>query len=87
MGDGRSARLEPAAFEFECVLESERLRDEGCGCYAIVRRAYDGMTAAGYDRPTALDAARRVLTHHHPEKSLREAQLIVEHWFGPELRH
>ncbi|MCC7305632.1 MAG: hypothetical protein IT558_05160 [Alphaproteobacteria bacterium] len=51
-----------------------------CACRMAVERCYKTLTAAGEPQTIALQAAKRVYRHHHPEDSIEEAGLTVERW-------
>ena len=53
---------------------------EPCVCKPAVIRAYDGMTSSGAAEHVALDVAKRVLSHHHPEMPEDRIKITVERW-------
>ncbi|MBI1300404.1 MAG: hypothetical protein GC137_01985 [Alphaproteobacteria bacterium] len=61
-------------------VEENIKKASDCKCYGAVMRAYQGLLKAGQPKEVALDAARIVYGYHHPEDSLRNQKLTVEHW-------
>jgi len=61
--------------KFDGANEPER-----CKCRPAVLRAYGGLLAAGQPECVALEAAKVVYSHHHPEDSQEDAGLTVERW-------
>lgn len=59
---------------------------ERCKCKGAVLRAYGSLVK---EQPVyrAMDAARRVYRHHHPEDSTENAALTVERWVNEEHFH
>ncbi len=59
---------------------------ERCRCKGAVLRAYGELIK---DQPAyrAMDAARRIYRHHHPEDSPENAALTVERWVHEERLH
>lgn len=51
-----------------------------CDCRTAVRRAYDGMLAAGTPASQALTVAIRVYRYHHPQAEQTHAEVTVESW-------
>ncbi len=58
---------------------------ERCKCQGAVMRAYKGMKHEG--EKTALAAAVRVYSFHHPEDLPVDASLTVERWVHAEHLH
>ena len=58
--------------------------EERCKCRGAVLRAYKGLTAAGEPEICALQAAKIVYRHHHPEDCKDDAALTVERWVSAE---
>jgi hypothetical protein len=54
--------------------------DSDCKCQAAVLRAYKTLLSAGTPEAYALEAAKIVYSHHHPEDSKEVAGLTVERW-------
>ena len=56
-----------------------------CKCHGAVMRAYDSMIKA--DRPyvCALQVAKIIYAHHHPNVSKAHAALTVERWVNGDL--
>lgn len=54
--------------------------DGDCKCERAVMRAYKTLRAAGLPDGHALEAAKIVYSHHHPEDSKEIAGLTVERW-------
>lgn len=59
--------------------------DPNCDCRQAVERAYRTLVGTGHGRDMALDAAKRVYRHHHPEDSIEIAGLTVERWVAGSL--
>ncbi len=59
--------------------------DPACECRQAVERAYLTLVGTGHCRNMALDAAKRVYRHHHPEDSVEIAGLTVERWVAGAL--
>jgi hypothetical protein len=53
-----------------------------CVCHGAVLRAYNGMIAADRPEICALQVAKIVFAHHHPEISKSKAHLTVERWIN-----
>ena len=51
-----------------------------CKCQAAVMRAYTSLLSAGTPESHALEAAKIVYSHNHPEDSKELAGLTVERW-------
>lgn len=51
-----------------------------CKCQAAVMRTYLSLLNAGQPESNALDAAKIVYRHHHPEDTKIDAALTVERW-------
>lgn len=51
-----------------------------CKCQAAVKKTYEGLLNAGQPATVALEAAKIVYHHHHPEDSKDLAGLTVERW-------
>jgi hypothetical protein len=60
---------------------------ERCKCKAAVLRAYKGLLSAGQPENNALEAAKIVYAHHHPEDPQSAAALTVERWVHAERLH
>tara|TARA_B100001989_G_scaffold247920_2_gene220797 strand:- start:2223 stop:2447 length:225 start_codon:yes stop_codon:yes gene_type:complete len=58
-----------------------------CKCQGAVLRSYKGLIEAGQPEVNALEAAKIVYRHHHPEDSKECAGLIVERWVYAEKFH
>ncbi|MBP7722566.1 MAG: hypothetical protein KA155_08525 [Alphaproteobacteria bacterium] len=54
--------------------------DGDCKCQNAVMRAYKGLLTAGTPESRALEAAKIVYSHHHPEDPADIAALTVERW-------
>jgi hypothetical protein len=61
--------------------------DADCKCQAAVLRAYKTLLLAGQPEPYALEAAKIVYAHHHPEDPRHVAALTVERWVYAENFH
>jgi hypothetical protein len=59
--------------------------DPLCMCRQAVERAYKTLVGAGHPESMALDAAKRVYRHHHPEDSREMANLTVERWVASRI--
>jgi hypothetical protein len=51
-----------------------------CKCRAAVLRAYAALIEAGRPASTALEAAKIVYAHHHPDDKKQDRALTVERW-------
>lgn len=51
-----------------------------CKCQNAVMNAYRGLLTAGQSKEIALDAAKIVYRHYHPEDALGTVNQTVEHW-------
>lgn len=60
---------------------------DDCKCYGAVMRAYKGLVKAGQPKTVAMDAARILYGYHHPEDSLSDQKLTVEHWINENNKH
>ena len=58
-----------------------------CKCQNAVKKTYAGLLKAGQPEAYALDAAKIVYRHHHPEDSKEDAGLTVERWVYQEHFH
>lgn len=54
--------------------------DINCQCRSAVERAYKTLMGTGHDEKMAMDAAKRIYKHHHPEDPREIRELIVERW-------
>ncbi len=54
--------------------------DVNCECRGAVERAYKTLVGTGHDDRMAMDAAKRVYRHFHPEDSREIRDIIVERW-------
>jgi hypothetical protein len=51
-----------------------------CDCRNAVERAYHTLMKTGHDEKMAMEAAKRVYQHHHPEDDRNTRDIIVERW-------
>lgn len=51
-----------------------------CDCRNAVERAYKTLVKTGHDEKMAMEAAKRIYMHHHPEDSIEIRDIIVERW-------
>jgi hypothetical protein len=61
--------------------------DGDCKCQNAVLSAYKNLLSAGMPEPRALEAAKIVYGHHHPEDPADQAGLTVERWINAEHLH
>lgn len=61
--------------------------DADCKCQSAVLRAYKSLLSAGTPESRALEAAKIVYSHHHPEDPADVAALTVERWVYAEHFH
>lgn len=54
--------------------------DDDCKCQSAVLRAYKTLIGTGMPEPRALEAAKIVYAHHHPEDAVETAAITVERW-------
>lgn len=54
--------------------------DADCKCQNAVLNAYKNLLSAGLPKVHALEAAKIVYAHHHPEDAADVAALTVERW-------
>ena len=54
--------------------------DGDCKCQKAVLNAYKTLLSVGTPEVHALEAAKIVYSHHHPEDSAEVAGLTVERW-------
>lgn len=54
--------------------------DDDCKCQKAVMTAYKSMLISGTPESTAMEAAKKVYAHHHPEDPKDIAALTVERW-------
>ncbi len=54
--------------------------DIDCDCRNAVERAYKTLVTTGHDEKMAMEAAKRVYQHHHPEDEAGIRDIIVERW-------
>lgn len=53
-----------------------------CICHGAVLRAYKGMISAQRPEICAMQVAKIVFAHHHPEVPKARANLTVERWIN-----
>ncbi len=61
--------------------------DHDCVCHDAVLRAHASMIAAQRPAVCALQVAKIVYAHHHPEVSKTAAALTVERWVHHDRLH
>jgi hypothetical protein len=61
--------------------------DADCKCQSAVLRAYKSLLSVGTPETRALEAAKIVYSHHHPEDPADVAALTVERWVYAEHFH
>jgi hypothetical protein len=54
--------------------------DVNCECRNAVERAYKTLVKTGHDSRMAMEAAKRVYRHYHPEDKREIRDTIVERW-------
>jgi hypothetical protein len=54
--------------------------DINCECRSAVERVYKTLVSTGQPEIIALDAAKRVYKHHHPEDTRDIRDIVVERW-------
>ena len=63
-----------------CKVTDFEPEDPVCKCRQAVLRAYCTLMGTGHDEKMAMDAAKRVYRHHHPEESAEVRNITVERW-------
>ena len=58
-----------------------------CKCHGAVMRAHGSLVEAGQPESIALEAAKIVYNHHHPEDTKADQALTVERWVNEENLH
>lgn len=59
--------------------------DVNCECRSAVERAYKTLKISGHPETMAMDAAKRVYQHHHPEDAREIRDVIVERWVASQI--